>query len=69
MHTDTFGKWTALRSGDYSGDVEICSPIDGQKMVVPFAFLFHLVAGYVRDRKLLALEHASEREVMGLPED
>lgn len=35
MHTETFGKWTALRNGDYSGDVEICSPIDGQKIVVP----------------------------------
>lgn len=69
MPTDTFGKWTALRNGDYSGDVEICSSIDGQKLVVPFAFLFYIVAGYVRDRKLAALEQASEREVMGLPDD
>lgn len=70
MHTETeqIYDWTVTHADSFSGDVELESP-GGQVIKIPFCVLFKLVAGYVRDRKLAALEQASDGEVMGMPDD
>jgi hypothetical protein len=67
MHSFDVGKITFLHNGDFSGDVQIVMPpVHGVRagLHVPFAALKALVAKYVRQEKISALEHSTDDELL-----
>lgn len=64
MHTTMSNKTIFIHNGDFSGPVDIKTP-EGV-LSVPFNDLRHLVAEYVRARKIGDLEDADDDKMLGL---
>jgi hypothetical protein len=65
--TFTHGNVTLTYEGDFGGEVDVYNT--RERMSVPAAALIAFVAEFVRQKKMLQLESATQRELFGLKED
>lgn len=65
MHSTKIDDLIFHHEGDYYGDVEITDAISGESVcVLPFETLKRFVAGYVKQKRISALEDASADELL-----
>ena len=68
MHTTSLkGGWTVHHNGDYSGNLEFV-PDAGDSITLPAHVVIEFVAEWLREKKLLEIENAKEREIFGIKE-
>lgn len=67
MHTLECDLTRFHHNGDFSGDVIIHRKEFGDEFTVPFSDLKALVATYVRNARIAALEYADDDDVLSAP--
>jgi hypothetical protein len=65
MHNMTVRDWSINHNGDFSGNVEFIAPT-GEHYGIPFEVLLWVVAQFVRQEKMNALESALPETVLGV---